>query len=209
MGNAIDCCIQTEHEQTATQPITKAGKELTPARKSIMKTNTPFDDKSPMSTASQSSQYSKDRENKEKESKLARYEEHQELLINDIEVHNPILQTLLDQIKDKLCRESVDDLSRETELTLKLLNCLTRERKIKKYDLNWLVFNNGIPNELKGLRQVVWRVLLGYFSDEDTSVWTSHQLKKKQEYDKIKKKTIVTDQYHTQANPDLNLVTIH
>jgi len=51
---------------------------------------------------------------------------------------------------------------------LKILNC----KKIDLHSLQRVTFN-GIPDEIKGLRPLVWRVLLNYLP-LDTSKWDEY-----------------------------------
>jgi hypothetical protein len=49
---------------------------------------------------------------------------------------------------------------------------------------------NGIPDECKGLRPIVWRILLNYLPLE-TKAWEDHIKKSKEIYDSWKEELIV------------------
>jgi hypothetical protein len=57
--------------------------------------------------------------------------------------------------------------------TIKLFGCLTKDNHIVRADLDRLVFTSGVPEEVKGFRPLIWRILLNYFPDSDTSDWDS------------------------------------
>ena len=72
--------------------------------------------------------------------------------------------------------------------TLKLLKILN-DKKINRNSLQQLSFN-GISDEIKGLRPIVWRILLNHFS-EDTSTWDKSIKSSKEMYDGWKDELIV------------------
>ena len=59
----------------------------------------------------------------------------------------------------------------KSEHTIKLINCLSKSKTINRTELNRLIYQGGIPDEVKGLRPLIWRILLNYLPDEDTSSW--------------------------------------
>ena len=59
-------------------------------------------------------------------------------------------------------------------------------------ELNRLIFQGGIPDDYKGLRPIIWRILLNYFPDSDTSTWDDHIRNSNDIYNEWKKELIVT-----------------
>jgi hypothetical protein len=45
--------------------------------------------------------------------------------------------------------------------------------KINTHALNDLCFNSGIPDEIKGLRPILWKILLNHLPQE-TKDWETH-----------------------------------
>jgi len=42
---------------------------------------------------------------------------------------------------------------------------------IDRTELDRLVFTGGVPEEVRGFRPIIWRILLNYFKLDDTSDW--------------------------------------
>ena len=61
------------------------------------------------------------------------------------------------------------------------MNCLAEDKIIDVKYLRKLAFL-GIPDEIQGLRPVVWRILLGYLP-ENTDEWDSILRSQKESYD--------------------------
>jgi hypothetical protein len=74
------------------------------------------------------------------------------------------------------------------ELSITIINLInTKHIDIQK--LQAVTFN-GIPDEIKGLRPLVWRILLNHFP-LDTSQWEEHMLQSKKTYDSWKDELIM------------------
>ena len=67
--------------------------------------------------------------------------------------------------------------------------------------LNKLIYQGGIPDEVKGLRPLIWRVLLNYLPDDDTTCWNDTLTSSNAVYEEWKKELITTPQITTQADP--------
>lgn len=52
------------------------------------------------------------------------------------------------------------------------------------------VFQWGVPDEIKGLRPIVWRVFLNYLPTQ-TSKWEEHIIESKKVYDAWKQELII------------------
>ena len=72
---------------------------------------------------------------------------------------------------------------------INLLNCLAEDKEIDLTRLRKLAFL-GISDEIKGLRPIVWRILLGYLP-ADTSKWDGILREHKASYDVLKAELIV------------------
>lgn len=94
---------------------------------------------------------------------------------------NSILRVLLSEASQS---------SQHSTHTIKLLNCLARQGSIDRKELNDLVFKGGITDEIKGLRPIVWRVLLNYLPDTDTKNWEDHLRTQKANYEEWLKELI-------------------
>jgi hypothetical protein len=53
---------------------------------------------------------------------------------------------------------------------INLINCLVEAPEINMKKLKYLVFNGGIPDDVNGLRPIIWRIMLGMWP-ADTSQW--------------------------------------
>jgi hypothetical protein len=86
---------------------------------------------------------------------------------------------------------------------MKILN----RRKVDISMLRSLSFR-GIPSELKGLRPLVWKVLLGYLPRE-TNKWEEVMAENKKVYDSIKDTVIVIPDMENEDNNNKNFVNDH
>lgn len=86
---------------------------------------------------------------------------------------------------------------------LKILN----RRKVEIAMLRSLAFR-GIPSEIKGLRPLVWKVLLGYLPRE-TAKWESVMKNQKKVYDDLKVDLIVIPDMDNEENNNKNYDNDH
>jgi hypothetical protein len=70
------------------------------------------------------------------------------------------------------------------------MNCLAESKHIDIQRLRELSFN-GISDEIKGLRPLVWRILLGYLPAEDSDTWEEILREKKKIYEMWKEELII------------------
>lgn len=73
---------------------------------------------------------------------------------------------------------------------INLLNCLAEGTKIDEQRLRELAFN-GISDEIKGLRPLIWRILLNYLPAENSNEWEDILRQKKAIYEMWKDELIV------------------
>ena len=66
----------------------------------------------------------------------------------------------------------------------------------------------GIPSEVKGLRPLVWKILLGYLPKE-TAKWESIIKEQKTIYDSLLKDLIVIPDLDNPENNNINFVDDH
>ena len=83
------------------------------------------------------------------------------------EAPNSILRVILLQGKHQL-EHKTQGVSNQH--AIHLLNCLASEKKIDYDRLRELSFH-GISDEIKGLRPLIWRILLNYLPANDTGGW--------------------------------------
>ena len=95
---------------------------------------------------------------------------------------NSILRVLLQEASQS---------SFDSTHTIRLLNCLAKHDTINRHELNELVFKGGIPDEIKGLRPIIWRVLLNYLPSNDTKHWEDHLRTQKAIYEEWLKELII------------------
>jgi hypothetical protein len=69
---------------------------------------------------------------------------------------------------------------------------LAKNEDIDIKRLNKLVQKGGIPDELKGIRPIIWRVFLNYLPDKNTAQWEEHLRMQKESYDIFKNELIIT-----------------
>lgn len=70
------------------------------------------------------------------------------------------------------------------------MNCIAESKQIKFDKLRELSFN-GISDEIKGLRPLIWRILLNYLPAEDSDQWEDILRQKKAVYEMWKDELIV------------------
>jgi hypothetical protein len=70
------------------------------------------------------------------------------------------------------------------------MNCLAESKQIDIQRLRELSFN-GISDEIKGLRPLIWRILLGYLPAEDSDTWEEILREKKKIYEMWKEELII------------------
>ena len=103
--------------------------------------------------------------------------------------HNPIIGELLLSVKFSPLIDSNDiQILKKKETVINFLKIINR-RKIEIAMLRSLSFR-GIPSEIKGLRPIIWKVLIGYLPRE-TSKWLSMMQENKKIYDGLKEDLIV------------------
>ncbi|CDW78172.1 tbc1 domain family member 13 [Stylonychia lemnae] len=75
------------------------------------------------------------------------------------------------------------------EQAINIIN-LINQPKINVVALQDLCFNSGIPDEIKGLRPLAWRILLNHYPP-DTKSWEQHIIDQKEVYDGWKRDLII------------------
>ena len=68
---------------------------------------------------------------------------------------------------------------------------MAQSNRIDRTELNSLVFQGGIPDEIKGLRPLIWRVLLNYLPEKNTECWPEMLRDQKAAYDVWKTEFVV------------------
>ena len=86
---------------------------------------------------------------------------------------------------------------------LKILN----RRKVEIAMLRSLSFR-GIPSDIKGLRPLVWKILLGYLP-RDTSKWEAVMNEQKKIYEGLKEDLIVIPDMENEDNNNKNYLNDH
>ena len=86
---------------------------------------------------------------------------------------------------------------------MKIIN----RRKIEIAMLRSLSFR-GIPSEIKGLRPIIWKVLIGYLPRE-TGKWLSIMQENKKIYDGLKEDYIVIPDLDNPENNNKNYINDH
>ena len=100
---------------------------------------------------------------------------------------NSILRVILLSAKQHLDQKAN---SVSSQHAINLLNCLASSKKIDIHRLRELAFN-GISDEIKGLRPLIWRILLNYLPTENSDDWEEILRQKKAIYEIWKDELIV------------------
>lgn len=85
-------------------------------------------------------------------------------MIDAVKAPNSILKVM---VATQQYQAKPDSLSNHA---VNLINCLVEAPEINMKKLKYLVFNGGIPDDVNGLRPIIWRIMLGMWP-ADTSQW--------------------------------------
>ena len=120
---------------------------------------------------------------------------------------NPLIAELIQSVTMSSLVHSNDFAVIKTKETiinfLKILN----RKKIEIAMLRSLSFR-GIPSDIKGLRPLVWKILLGYLP-RDTSKWEAVMNEQKKIYEGLKEDLIVIPDMENEDNNNKNYLNDH
>ena len=108
--------------------------------------------------------------------------------MDPVQAPNSILRVILLSAKQHLDQQKQNAVS--SQHAINLLNSLAESKKINIDTLRELSFN-GISDEIKGLRPLVWRILLNYLPADNSDSWEDILRQKKAIYEIWKEELII------------------